>query len=234
MSKKRQSRPSARPSIHDRIALRFSLSRYFDGIWIGSLRGKPEDLARVEEALLLIGQHSPLNYARIARELDRIWVALSFHGLAYHERALKACVLDERFLNDPATTIARIASTIVHEATHARLERYGIEYGEELRTRIEAICFRRELAFAVRLPDSTELQQEIGRYLEWYPANPDLFSDAHFRETHISGGVEALRYLGTPDWFIRALLVSLPMVRSARRFFSFAWLRTRGARKPIT
>jgi hypothetical protein len=85
-----------------------------------------------------------------------------------------------------------------------------------------------------RLPDSTELQQETARYLEWCPANPDLFRDAHFPETHISGGVEALRYLGTPDQLIRAQLVSLPIVPSVRRFFSFAWLRTRAARKPIT
>jgi hypothetical protein len=79
---------------------------------------------------------------------------LSFHGLGEYKRSLKACILDERYLADSATSVGEIASTIVYEATHARLERYGIGYKEELRGRIEAICFRRELAFAVRLPDS--------------------------------------------------------------------------------
>jgi hypothetical protein len=124
---------------------------------------------------------------------------------------------------DSATTVEQIASTIVHEATHARLERYRIGYKEELRARIEAICFRRELAFAVRLPDSAELQQGIARCLEWYQANPEQFSDAHFREGHRAGGIEALRYLGTPDWLIRALLMLLPIISRTRRLFRFAW-----------
>jgi hypothetical protein len=87
----------------------------------------------------------------VAGELKRIWVTLLFYGLGQYKHSLKACILDERYVADSATTVERIATTIVHEATHARLERCGIEYKQELRTRIEAICFRRELAFAARL-----------------------------------------------------------------------------------
>ena len=119
MSKKRQKPPRARPGIADRIRLAMSIGRHLDGIWIGSWRGKPADLARVEGALLLIKQHSPLDYARITRELERIWVSLSFHGLGEYKHSLKACILDERYVADPATTVEQIASTIVHEATHA-------------------------------------------------------------------------------------------------------------------
>jgi hypothetical protein len=195
-------------------------ARRFDGIWIGSWgRAPEEDLARVEDALLLIQQHSPLDYARIVRELERIWVSLSFHGLAEYQHSLRACILDERYVADPATTIERIASAIVHETTHARLERYGIGYKAELRTRIEAICFRRELAFAVRLPNSAELQQQIAQSLEWYPANPDFFSDATFRERHTAGGTEALRHAGVPDWLIQATLALKRMLGRARRLF---------------
>ncbi len=223
MSNERHKPPRASPRIVDRMELAMSMGRHLDGIWIGSWRDRPEDLTRVEGALLLIKQYSPLDYARIFRELERIWVHLSFYGLGEYRHSLKACVLDERYVADAATTVEQIASTIVHEATHARLERYGIGYKEELRTRIEAICFRRELAFAVRLPDSAELQQGIARYLEWYQANPDQFSDAHFRERHWAGGTEALRYLGTPDWLIRAMLMALPVIRRARRLVRFAW-----------
>src|SRR5882757_7752189 len=172
-------RRPAKPRIVDKIELAMSVSRHLDGIWIGSWRRISEDLMRVESALMLIKQHSPLDYARIIRELERIWVTLSFHGLGEYRHSLRACILDERYVAAPATTVEQIASTIVHETTHARLERYGIGYKEELRARIEAICFRRELAFAARLPDSAELQQGIARSLERYKANPDQFSDAH-------------------------------------------------------
>ena len=65
-------------------------------------------------------------------------------------------MLDERFVTNPETTIERIASVIVHEATHARMERCGIGYAEDQRARIETVCFRRELAFAVRLEVTAE------------------------------------------------------------------------------
>src|SRR5262249_29047807 len=180
--------------------------------------GSAEELTRVESALALIRQHSPLDYARIMRELERIWVHLALYGVGEYRHSLKACVLDERFVADRATTREQIASTIVHEATHARLERYGITYKEELRTRIEAICFRRELAFAVRLPDSAGLRQELAQRLEWYQANPDQFSDAQFRAHRQAGEIEVLRYLGTPDWLITAMRTLTPTIRRARRW----------------
>ena len=213
--------PQARPRIIDRIRLARSIGRHLDGIWIGCWRGGPEELTRVEGALLLIKQHSSLDHARITRELERVWVCLLPHSLAVYRHSLRACILDQRYVADPATTVEQIASTIVHEATHARLERCGIEYEEQRRARIEAICFRRERAFAARLPDSAELQEGIARYLEWYQANPEQFSDAHFQEAHTAGGIEALRYMGTPDWIIRAISASVPIIRRTRRLFRF-------------
>jgi hypothetical protein len=204
------------------MELAMSTARHVDGIWIGSWGRSPQDLTRVEGALSLIKQHSPLDYARIVRDLERIWVHLTIHGLGEYRHSLKACILDERYVADATTTVERIASTIVHEATHARLERYGIEYKEKLRARIEAICFRRELAFAVRLPDSAELQQGIARYLEWYQSNPDYFRDTEFRERDAAGGVEALRYLGTPDWLARAALISRSMIGRVKRLSPIA------------
>lgn len=123
---------------------------------------------------------------------------------------------------DSATTVEKIATTIVHEATHARLERYGVEYKQELRTRIEAICFRRELAFAARLPNRVELHQEIAQCLEWYHANPDQFSDAQFREHQMVGEIEALRYLRTPDWLVPAMPIQKSMIDRARRLSPIA------------
>jgi hypothetical protein len=223
MSNKRHRPPRASPSIADRIQLAMSVGRQLDGIWVGSWRGEPTDLARVEAALLLVKHHSPLNYARILRELERIWVYLLPQSLGEYRASLRACLLDERYIADPATSLEQIGSAIVHEATHARLDRYGIQYRQEQRTRIEAICFRRELAFAARLPNGAELQQELERSLDWHVANPDYFHDAQFQKRGTSGEVEALRYLGAPEWFIRFVLTLQPMVSRARRLFRFGW-----------
>ena len=195
-----------------------STGRHVDGIWIGSWRS-PEDLTRVEHALHLVKQHSPLHYSRIINDLERIWIFLLPDGLAEYNHSLNACVLDERYVADAATSVEQIASTIVHEATHARLERLGIRYKEELRARIEAICFRRELALAVRLPDSATLQQHIAEYLDWYQANPEYFRDANSRERHTNGEIETLRHIGAPDRLIRAMPTLQSIIGRARRLF---------------
>lgn len=222
MRKQRHKPPQLRLGLVDRIQLAMSTSRHLDGVWIGTLRGSQDDLSRVEGALSLIKQHSPLDYARITGELERIWVRVTVYGLGEYRHTLKACILDERYLADSATSVERIASTIVHEATHARLERYGIEYHEKLRARIEAVCFRREWAFAARLSDGASLQQEIAGYLEWYRANPDQFSDAQFRENHMIGGIEALRHLGAPNWLARVMPIQKSMIDRVRRLSPIA------------
>jgi hypothetical protein len=163
MRKESQRPPKVRPSLINRIQLAASSGRQVEGIWIGAYFA-PEHLSRVERALLLVKQHSPLHYSRIIRDLERIWIFLLPDGLAEYNHSLRACVLDERFVADSATSVERIASAIVHEATHARLERYGIGYDEDQRARIEAICFRRELALlfdCLTAPDYSKTLQDI-------------------------------------------------------------------------
>ncbi|MBR1126303.1 hypothetical protein JQ628_32625 [Bradyrhizobium lablabi] len=163
-------------------------------------------LRRVEEALQLIQRHDALNYSRITRHLDRIWVHVIASAQAHYDRSLNACVIDERYALGEAMTLEKLASTIVHEATHARLEGWGIVYVEERRARIEAICLRRELRFAAKLPDGEPLRDEIVRTLEWCAANSDQLSDARFRERDDQGQPETLRYLGAPAWLIGFLM----------------------------
>src|SRR5262249_16778165 len=215
----------------ERMQLAASSGRQVDGIWIGSFRDSPEDLARVEQALLLVRQHSPVHYSCIINNLERIWISVLRHIGAQYNRSLKACVFDVRFLADPKTSTKWIASAMVHEATHARLERCGITYDEDRRLRIEAICLRRELALAARLPDSAELQQLISEHLHWFQANPDFFSDAQLRESHRNGAIEALRHVGAPDWFIRAITTTESMIGRVRRLFRIAWPPGSGWRK---
>lgn len=216
--KRSPKKPSSRPLVVDKLALWLSTSRYIDGLWVGTWESAPQPgLRRVEDALCLIKRHGPLHYSRVIQSLERVWVSLLPTGRACYERSLKGCVLDERYVLDETTTLERIATTIIHEATHARLESWGINYDEKQRARIEAICFRRELAFAANLPDCAQLQEELVRTLNWFVANPDYFSDASFRERDTQGEIEALRYVGAPDWLVRVLLKLRPIILTVRR-----------------
>lgn len=126
------------------------------------------------------------------------------NGGAEFKESLKACMLDERYVAD--STLEQIASTIVHEATHARLAKCGIRYEKRLRSRIEAICLRRELTFAAKLPNGEELPREITSILGWCDASADWFSNKQFRERGTQEIVDALRHMETPEWIIGTTL----------------------------
>jgi hypothetical protein len=211
----------------DRFLLWLSTSRIIDGLWVGSIAKEQRELGlrRIEDALALIKQCDSLGYSRITHDLERIWVNLVVVGNACYRRSLQACVLDERYVLSETTTPERLALTIVHEATHARLERCGIEYDEKLRPRIEAACLRRELAFARKLSESTELRDELVDTLEWCVTNPDYYSNLRFDEREVQGGAEALRYLGTPDWIVRAVLKTRPVFISFRHILRRPFVR---------
>ena len=217
-------KPDRRLSLIDRLRLLFSTSQMIDGLLIDVWRGEPQLSSRIEEALRLIKQRDSLHYSRVVNNLDRIWVHLLTNAAAHYDRSLNACVFDERFVLLESTSPERIASTIVHEATHARLERWGVVYDENKRPRIEAICLRRELNFVTGLPDSEALQDEIKSTLEWCAGDHDFFSNENFQQREEQGQFETLRYLGAPNWLID-FLMRLVQRRRER------WLRSASAGK---
>jgi hypothetical protein len=196
-------KPDRRPAAADRFSLWFSTGREIDGLWVGTTEARPKPaLRRVEDALQLIKRQDSLHYSRVIHNLKRVWVHLLPNAGACYEVSLNACVLDERYVLLETTTIEHIASSIVHEATHARLERWGISYDEKQRSRIEAVCLRRELSFIAKLPHSEPLREEIARTLEWCVGDQDYFSNVSFQQREHQGIVELARYAGIPDWFI--------------------------------
>jgi hypothetical protein len=161
-------KPRRKPGATDRLDLWLSTGRDIDRLWVGTIEDKPQPgLRRVEDALQLIKHLSPLHYCRVIHNLERVWVRLLKIADACYNEPLSACMLDKRFVLQETTTLEEIASTIVHEATHARLERWGTSYDEKARARIEAICLRRELNFIANLPDSEPLREQKARTLEW-------------------------------------------------------------------
>ena len=82
--------------------------------------------------------------------------------------ALRACGLGaDHVLCDPS---ASIAMTLVHEATHARLDQAGILYTAELRPRIERLCVRQKIDFCQRVPACSALMQSAvdAVSIEWW------------------------------------------------------------------
>jgi hypothetical protein len=213
MTGRQQSQP-ARLSIPERLLLRwfYRSSKKIDGLCLTA----PDEftLQKTIEALNLIKAYDPLRYRRLLQDLDRVWVRPSFtNDLAAFNLRLRACILSEEFVENDASSTEAIASSIVHEATHARLH---IDYDEPLRSRVEAVCFRRELAFAAKLPDGHVVRDRAERSLAFY-ANPTYWTDAVIEHRYFTEGAEALRRLGVPEWLVRSLLTLATLVRRLRR-----------------
>ena len=211
--------PATKLSLADRFALWVSKSRVTDGLWIGSAQSDSEPaLQRVEAALQLINRCAPLHYRRVKNSLSRIWVTLVPHGAGCYLHSLNACLLDERVVASESTTLEWIASAIVHEATHARLEKRGIRYDEAVRHRIERICAQRELDFARRLSGVDTLHEEITRRLDLCNEENASYTDQNMWQKIDEGNAEMLRHLGTPEWVIVLVFRARNLLSWIRRF----------------
>lgn len=156
----------------------------------------------MEQACRLIRDNDPVRFARIQRDLKRIWSLMLMGNPGEYVHATATCRLERRYLTDDATPLVEIASTIVHEATHARLDACGFGYEEEDRRRIEHVCFRREVAFGRRLPDGADVIERAEQYLN----SGYTFSDAEMNEWRNKGTEAALKELGAPNWLISIVL----------------------------
>jgi hypothetical protein len=169
------------------------------------------------EALSIIKVHDANRYRRLAQDLDRILVQTTAPSyIASFKPRIWTCMLDEEFVGHSDTTTEIVAAAIVHEATHARLFRCGIGYKESLRARVEAVCFRREIAFAAKLPDGAVVREQAERSLTHY-ADPAHWTDAAFDARDLTEIPEALRQLGVPQWVVRVLLGLRALRRRLRR-----------------
>jgi hypothetical protein len=210
--------PVAKVSLVDRIALWISKSRVADGLWLGCAQSDSEPaLQRIEAALQLIDRCAPLHYLRIKNNLSRIWVTLVPHGAGCYQHSLNACLLDERVIARETTSLEWIASAIVHEATHARLENWGVRYKEASRLRIERICIRRELDFVRHLSGVDALQEQIMQRFDLCRDGSTHYTDQNMWQDIDQGNADALRHLGTPEWLIASLFRARELVSAIRR-----------------
>lgn len=180
-----------------------SSGKSIDGLWVGTYFQENGDgvMERVQQALALIQAKDRVRYARLARDLDRVWVRLLTTGVAQFDPTWRACLLDERFVLAKDTDVAHIAAAIVHEAAHARLWHWGFGYDEAIRERVEAVCLRREVAFASKLPDGKSVSQWANQALALTPA---YWTDAAAEDREQAGSVAVLDHLGH-SWLSRWL-----------------------------
>jgi len=111
--------------------------------------------------------------------------------------ACAMCDVSEDYVRSDTTIPAILAATLVHEAMHGRLFRWGFQYDGDRRGRIERICFKASIAFARRLP----LSEMNSRAVIMQETRSQLDRDPAFwtSESFEARRYEALRQVGIPE-----------------------------------
>lgn len=108
-------------------------------------------LARLEEALALIERHQPRRMRHLRRDLEYFRVErFPCRGAYFPDE--RACLTELTFLARRDITAAPVAASIVHEGTHARVDRRGLSRASRDSAREERLCRRAELDFGLALP----------------------------------------------------------------------------------
>ena len=112
-------------------------------------------LTKLDSALALIETFDKHRFRCLRRDVRLVWT-IGVHAGCWIQSD-RIVLIGLKYALDQATMPAEIASTLVHELTHARLDRIGCGYSESERASVEHTCHRAELAFARRLPDPGDL-----------------------------------------------------------------------------
>jgi hypothetical protein len=118
--------------------------------------------ARLDEALGLIERHVPHYFRHLRRDFRQILVQRYACRGAYLPDQ-DTCLVELTFSTNPNFSAAQVASTILHEAMHARLHRLGFPLAFPDRARQERFCRRAELEFGALVPDGAPI---LARALE--------------------------------------------------------------------
>ena len=111
----------------------------------------PDVLERLDEALGLIEAHQAWRLAHLRRDLRFFYVVrFPCRGAYFPEE--RACMTELTFLARRDITAAPVASSIIHEGIHARVDRMGVRREGRDRAREERLCRRAELEFGLSLP----------------------------------------------------------------------------------
>jgi hypothetical protein len=148
----------------------------------------------LEAALEMIADVDSKRLARIRHDVRRVAVMQSFASAGEFWPHYSAIALEVKHVE--AHTLLSICMTIVHEATHARIVRWGVRDSID-RGRLERACVEQEIMFARKVPGSERLIEGALRKLDtrWWIEQ----DNAHRFQRR-------LERAGTPKWLQRLLL----------------------------
>ncbi len=106
---------------------------------------------RLDEALGLIEKYQPWRIAHLRRDVRQIWIVRYPCRGAYFPDT-RTCMTELTFLARRDITAAPVASSILHEGMHARIDRMHLSPESADSAREERICRRAELEFGLALP----------------------------------------------------------------------------------
>jgi hypothetical protein len=140
-------------------------------------------LERLDEAIALIEQYQPWRVRHLRRDLAQFLVARFPCRGAYVPQD-GTCITELTFLARRDITAATVASSIVHEGIHARVDRMGVRREGRDRAKEERLCRRAELEFGRALPSElgrpvieralgtlTLTDDEVAPDIDWAEAN---------------------------------------------------------------
>jgi hypothetical protein len=112
-------------------------------------------LHRLDEALELIERHQPWRLRHMRRDLSH-FVVVRFPSRGAYFPADRSCLTELTFLARRDITAAPVASSIVHEGIHARVDNFRRHFGsmpvERDMAREERLSRKAELDFGLSLP----------------------------------------------------------------------------------
>jgi len=114
----------------------------------------PQVIGRLTEALELIRTYTPRRFRRLQRDFKGIVVRrFPCRGAFFPEE--QECLVELTFTVNPRHTLAEIAASIVHEATHARIAQMCGPLPPDKRAQEERLCRKAELEFGLALPNGS-------------------------------------------------------------------------------
>src|SRR5262245_47208244 len=182
--------------------IRFSDRRQIHGLQVAVLEKDPKSVeavfGKIGEALGLVRHHDARAFNELVSHTRGVFVFGTTGGDAaewWRDEGL--VVMQPEYASDANASPLALAVILVHEATHAWLERRGFEYAVDRRARLERICDRRALRLARRLPDAEYLVS----WLQQEQRPREHLADEAFHQRAVA---ELLR-LGAPLWFVRQM-----------------------------
>jgi hypothetical protein len=108
-------------------------------------------IARLEESLTLIERFQPWRIRHLERDLSQFRI-VRFPCRGAYLPDERRCITELTFLARRDISPATVASSIVHEGIHARVDRMGVQRQTRDRAKEERLCRRAELEFGRALP----------------------------------------------------------------------------------